>query len=98
MPWFIKQETFLRPAAELASHRAAHRDWVLALRAAGTRISSGYLVDGEDRPGGGGLLLLEARDHAEALALIERDPMLRSGLVRWSLHRWVSSVGDLGLG
>ena len=98
MPWFIKQETFLRPAAELAPHRAAHRAWVLALRAAGTRISSGYLVDGEDRPGGGGLLLLEAPDHDQALALIERDPMLRSGLVRWSLHRWVSSVGDLGLG
>jgi hypothetical protein len=32
------------------------------------------------------------------LALIEQDPMLRSGLVSWSLQRWVSSVGDLGLG
>ena len=41
MPWFIKHETFLRPASELAPHRAAHRDWVLGLRAAGTRISSG---------------------------------------------------------
>ena len=98
MPWFIKQETFLRPASELAPHRAAHRDWVLTLRAAGIRISSGYLVDGEERPGGGGLLLLEAADHAEALELIQQDPMLRSGLVSWSLHRWVSSVGDLGLG
>jgi hypothetical protein len=56
------------------------------------------LVDADDRPGGGGLLLLEAPDHAHALALIEQDPMLRSGLVRWSLQRWVSSVGDLGLG
>jgi uncharacterized protein YciI len=97
MAWFIKHETFLRPAVELAPHRAAHRDWVLGLRAAGTRISSGYLVDGEDRPGGGGLLLLEAPDHAHALTLIQQDPMVRSGLVRWSLHRWISSVGDLGL-
>ncbi|MEB3331527.1 MAG: YciI family protein [Synechococcaceae cyanobacterium] len=95
MPWFIKQETFLRPASELAPHLQAHRLWVAQQRAAGRRLSSGYLVDADDRPGGGGLLLLEAADHADALRLIQEDPMLRSGLVRWSLHRWIGVVGDL---
>ncbi len=43
------------------------------------------------------LLLLEATDHASAEALIRQDPMLRSGCVTWSLHGWISAVGDLNL-
>ncbi len=98
MPWFIKRETFLRPYAELRPHLQAHRIWVEQLRQRGLRISSGYLVDGDGRPGGGGLLLLEAADHASAEALIREDPVVASGLVEWSLHLWVGAVGDLGVG
>jgi uncharacterized protein YciI len=98
MPWFIKRETFQRPYAELRPHLQAHRQWVERLRGEGVRISSGYLVDGEGRPGGGGLLLLEATDHASAEALIRQDPVVLSGLVDWSLHRWIGAVGDLGVG
>ena len=58
MPWFVKSERFLRPYAELKPHLAAHRAWVEQLRAEGVRISSGYLVDAEGQPGGGGLLLI----------------------------------------
>ena len=97
MAWFIKTESFRVPAPEARAFVADHRRWVEGLRARGVRISSGYLIDGEGRPGGGGLLLLEAADHASALALIAEDPMLRSGCVDWSLHEWVSAVGDLAL-
>ena len=95
MPWFIKRETFLRPHAELVPHLEAHRAWVRALRQQGVRISSGYLVDGQGQPGGGGLLLLEAEDYARAEALIRQDPMVRSGAVDWNLHQWVAVVGTL---
>jgi uncharacterized protein YciI len=98
MPWFIKRETFRRPYAELRPHLAAHRAWVEQLRAEGVRISSGYLVDGEGKPGGGGLLLLEAADHASAEGLILQDPVVISGLVDWSLHQWIGAVGDLEVG
>ena len=98
MPWFIKQETFRRPYGELRPHLQAHRLWVEQLRGQGVRISSGYLVDGAGRPGGGGLLLLEAADHASAEALILQDPVVVSGLVDWSLHQWIGAVGDLGVG
>lgn len=98
VPWFLKRETFLRPYAELRPHLAAHRAWVEQLRARGVQISSGYLVDGEGRPGGGGVLLLEAVDHATAEALIIEDPMVRSGGVDWTLHQWISAVGDLEVG
>lgn len=78
-------------------HLAAHRAWVEQLRAQGVAISSGYLVDGEGRPGGGGLLLLEAADYAGAEALIQLDPMLRSGGVDWQLSQWCPAVGDLAV-
>lgn len=98
MPWFIKRESFRRPYAELRPHLQAHRIWVEQLRHRGVPISSGYLVDGEGKPGGGGLLLLEAADHASAEALIREDPVVASGLVDWSLHQWIAAVGDLEVG
>jgi uncharacterized protein YciI len=97
MAWFVKTETFRVPAPEVRPHLEAHRRWVAELRRQGVRISSGYLVDGEGRPGGGGLLLLEAADHASAERLIRQDPMVSSGCVEWKLQGWIGSVGDLDL-
>lgn len=97
MPWFIKQETFRRSYAAMRPHLEAHRAWVAELRAQGVQISSGYLVDAAGRPGGGGLLLLQAASHAEAEALVRRDPMVRSGGVDWRLEQWRPAVGDLAL-
>ena len=57
MPWFVKTERFLRPYVEMKPHLEAHRRWLEQLRGQGQVLSSGYLVDGEGRPGGGGLLL-----------------------------------------
>ena len=97
MPWFVKTETFSRPAGTLQQALAAHRVWVEGLRAQGVRISSGYRVDGAGQRGGGGLLLLEASDHASAEALIRQDPMVRSGGVDWQLHGWLPVAGDLAV-
>ena len=97
MPWFVKTERFLRPYAQMKPHLEAHRRWVEQRRAEGVVLSSGYLVDGEGQPGGGGLLLLQASDYLEAEALIQQDPMLLSGGVEWSLQQWRSAVGDLGV-
>lgn len=97
MAWFIKREEFVWPRERLLPHLKAHRGWVRSLQRSGTRISSGYLVDGQDQPGGGGLLLLEATDYTSALAVIADDPMVRSGGVSWQLHRWVPVVGDLAV-
>jgi uncharacterized protein YciI len=97
VPWFVKQETFLRPYTEMKPHLEAHRLWVEQLRQDGVVISSGYLVDGEGQPGGGGLLLVEASSYAEAEALVQRDPMVISGGVDWRLQQWRPAVGDLGV-
>ncbi|MEY2645120.1 MAG: hypothetical protein RLZZ611_1769 [Cyanobacteriota bacterium] len=97
VPWFIKQETFLRPYAAMKPHLEAHRAWVAEQRAAGVVINSGYLVDGQGRPGGGGLLVLQAADYAAAVLLVQGDPMVCSGGVDWRLEAWQPAVGDLAV-
>ncbi len=97
MAWFIKTETFRLPRQQLLDHLRAHHQWVAGLRAQGVEISSGYLVDSAGRPGGGGLLLLAAPDHASAEALVRQDPMIANGCVDWQLQGWIPAVGDLAV-
>jgi uncharacterized protein YciI len=96
VPWFVKTETFRLPYSAMRPHLMAHRAWVEQLRLRGVMVSSGYLVDGQGRPGGGGLLLLEAVDYASAEVLIRQDPMVLSGGVDWHLSQWCPAVGDVG--
>ena len=102
MAWFIKTETFTAgfrslPGPERSAQLQAHRDWVAAQRAAGVAIASGFLVDDQRRPGGGGLLVLQASCDAEARALIAQDPLIAGGWVDWQLHEWIAAAGDLAL-
>jgi len=97
--WFVKTETFTAVAAAMPVEQRrmtleAHRHWVVQEAAAGRRLQSGYLVDGDRRPGGGGLLMFEASSYAEALAWVENDPMIRAGLVDWQLQEWIPVSGD----
>ena len=99
MPWFIKHETFTTetlalPMAQRRPHLEAHRAWVEQQVGTGRRIRSGHLVDERQRPGGGGLLIFEAASYAEALALVEQDPMIQSTLVSWTLQEWIPVSGD----
>ena len=99
MAWFIKHETFTAETAALPFDQRrpyldAHRQWVERLQQSGQRISSGFLVDDQRRPGGGGLLVFEAQSYADALALVQTDPMILGGLVTWQLQEWIPVSGD----
>ena len=94
MAWFVKTETFTAVAAALSVEQRrptleAHRRWVADEAAAGRRLRSGYLVDGDRRPGGGGLLMFEATSYTDALDWVQNDPMIRDGLVDWQVQEWI---------
>ena len=77
MAWFVKHETFTVAAAALSTEQRrptleAHRNWVSGEASAGRRLRSGFLVDANRQPGGGGLLMFEAESYAEALLCSER--------------------------
>ena len=100
MPWFIKTEQFTEKTLELSPQNRAlflekHKCWVEKISSMGWRISSGYLVDKNKVPGGGGVLIVEADSYEVAMKLIQEDPMIIEGLVSWNIQEWIPVSGNL---
>ena len=95
--WFCKTETFCKPFLEVKPFLEQHRAWVAEERLAGRAVTSGYRLDSEGRPGGGGLMLFKAEDYKAAEDFVARDPLVSSGCVNFQLNQWVAEVGDLRL-
>ncbi len=100
MPLFVKTETFSPRTKALATSAKKnyvdkHLLWVKDLSKSGIKISSGYLIDQNQMPGGGGFLIFEAKSYTEAKSIIEKDPMIISHLVDWDLHELKSLFGNL---
>ncbi len=94
MPWYIKTEIFNSYAINLKrdvrkNYIEQHRQWVSTLRQSGIQIISGYLINSRGMPGGGGVLILEAKSFNVAKSIIEKDPIIKANLVDWKLHQWI---------
>ena len=99
MPIFIKTEKFKDKTLELSKSERGkflllHKEWVKNMSKSGHYILSGYLINEKKIPGGGGLLILEAKDYLTAKKFIENDPMIKNGLVNWDLQEWISIDGS----
>ena len=95
MPWFVKLEEGLVPKAQFDAAVPAHLTWLAQLEQAGHRPVSGYWADrkGRSGDGAGGQLLFWAESWSEALALVQQDPLIQAGCVRWTLHQWQPVFG-----
>jgi len=99
MPIFIKTEKFKDKTLELSNIERKkfllmHKEWVENISKSGHYIHSGYLINEQKMPGGGGLLILEAKDYLTAKKIIENDPMIKNDLVIWDLQEWISIDGN----
>ena len=99
MPIFIKTEKFKNRTLELSNSERKkfllmHKKWVKDITNLGHYIHSGYLINEKEMPGGGGLLILEAKNYLIAKKIIENDPMIKHNLVMWDLHEWISIDGS----
>ena len=99
MPIFIKTEKFKKETLKLSNSERKkfllmHKQWVEDISKSGHYIHSGYLINEEKRPGGGGLLIFEAKDYLTAKKIIRNDPMIKHELVFWDLEEWVSINGS----
>lgn len=95
--WFVRTEQFCQPFPVVKPHLEAHRQWVTAQREAGYPVTSGYRVDAEGRPGGGGLMLFRAASHEAAVAFVAEDPLVANRCVDYQVNRWIAEVGDIEL-
>jgi len=95
MPFFVKTEII---KTEYLINNDLKRkiineliDWIKRLKKEGINIKSGFLVDELNRPGEGGLLILEMNNYKNALKIIKNDPMIKNNLVEWKLNECVDS-------
>jgi uncharacterized protein YciI/ribosomal protein S18 acetylase RimI-like enzyme len=96
--WFIKTEQFCKPFPQVQPHLKAHVQWVQQLRATGTiGITSGYRVDAQGKPGGGGFMILAANSYQDAMELVLQDPLIVNECVTWELNGWIGQVGNIQL-
>ena len=95
MPIFIKTEKFKDKTLKLSNNERKkfllrHKEWVKQINKSGHYIHSGYLINEQKMPGGGGLLIIEAKDYLTAKKIIANDPMIKNDLVNWDLQEWIS--------
>lgn len=93
--WFCKTEQFIRPFPQVKPYLEEHTRWVHDLRQRGYCITSGYRVDRDGRPGGGGLMFLAAKSYDEARELVLQDPLVANDCVEWELNGWIGQVGNI---
>ena len=94
MPIFIKTEKFKKKTLQLSNIERKqflllHKEWVKNINKCGHCIHSGYLTNENKIPGGGGLLIIEAKNYLTAKKIIEEDPMIKNELVTWELQEWI---------
>jgi len=95
MPFFVKTEIIKKEYLINNDLKRKiineHINWIKKLKKEGINIKSGFLVDELNRPGYGGLLILEMNNYKKALKIIKNDPMIKNNLVEWKLNEWVES-------
>ena len=99
MPIFIKTEKFKDKTLKLSNIErkkflSMHKEWIKNISESGYYIHSGYLINEKKMPGGGGLLIIEAKDYLTAKKIIEEDPMIKNELVNWKLQEWIPINGN----
>ena len=99
MPIFVKTEKFKNNTLKLSTSDRKkilflHKEWVRKIWDSGNYIHSGYLINKNKIPGGGGLLIFEAKDYLSAKKIIEQDPIIKNELVIWELHEWILIDGS----
>ena len=93
MPFFVKTEIIKKEYLIKKDLRNKvindHINWIKKLKKKGINIKSGFLVNEFQRPGAGGLLIIEMKTFKAALQIIKTDPMIVNDLVDWKLTEWI---------
>jgi uncharacterized protein len=74
------------------AHRSEHLRLAWEAQGRGELLLAGALAE----PADGAILLFQGENDGAARAFAERDPYVRTGLVRhWSVRRWTTVVGAM---
>ena len=95
--WFVKTEQFKKPYPVVKPFLDLHKEWVneMRLKSNNHDITSGYRVDSNGKPGGGGMMFFTAKDYSDALEFVKQDPLIANDCVDWRLNEWIAQVGNI---
>jgi uncharacterized protein YciI len=73
-----------------------HLEHQIRLEKAGVMFAAGPMTNPDGTPAGG-LIVIRAKDFAEAKAIADSDPFHKSGLRSYTLRCWTVNEGSYGL-
>ena len=71
-----------------------HLEYQFMLEETGVMFGAGPFANADGSPAGG-LIIIRAKDEAEARAIADNDPMHKAGLRRYELHQWTVHEGQM---
>ncbi len=77
--------------------RPAHLSYTRGLEKDGCVCAAGPLLGEDDRPSGTGMIVIRAKDRAEAHEIAEKDPMHQQGFRSFEIHPWKVNEGSVNV-
>jgi uncharacterized protein len=85
------------PLHDIEQALPAHKAWAAQAEADGHLFAAGPFLDPDYHYTGSGMIIVRAKTHAEAEAIINADPMHATGLRHYKLIPWQLNEGTLPL-
>lgn len=84
-------------AAAISATLMEHWRWLLTGEREGWLFAAGPFLDEDGAFPGDGMIIVRAESHAEAVALVEADPMVVHGLRTVEVRAWELNEGSIGV-
>ncbi len=81
------------PPEQIAPLLPAHLEHQVRLEKAGIMFGAGPMAN-EDGSPGGGLIIIRANSFEAARAIVDEDPLHKSGLRTYTIRRWTMNEGS----
>ncbi|HEY9850640.1 MAG TPA: YciI family protein [Leptolyngbyaceae cyanobacterium] len=83
MPWFVKIEEGIVDKITFDRYVPAHKVYVQDLITKGHQARTGYWARM-----GGGMMIFLANSMEEARKIVDEDPLVKNGCVKYQLYEW----------
>jgi hypothetical protein len=94
--WVVMSKA-VKPPEEVRRHLKVHLEHQIKLEKSGIMYGAGpATAPGESRPAFG-LIIIRAKDEAEARRIADSDPMHSSGARSYELYSWSLNEGSVGV-
>lgn len=94
--FYVIHTTPNAPREEIDRLLPEHLEHQIRLEQSGIMFAAGPMTNTDGTPAGG-LIVIRAKDFAEAKAIADSDPFHKSGLRSYTLRRWTVNEGSHGL-